>query len=89
MQGTAAVTLAGLLAGLRATGGSLEQQTFLFLGAGEAGTGEGHTGNSSQNIVYSIALSVNKQVMQALQPIYCSRGAGMQGPHTGLHSMIW
>jgi malate dehydrogenase (oxaloacetate-decarboxylating)(NADP+) len=40
MQGTAAVTLAGLLAGLRATGGSLEQQTFLFLGAGEAGTGD-------------------------------------------------
>jgi hypothetical protein len=39
MQGTAAVTLAGLLAGLRATGGSLDQQTFLFLGAGEAGTG--------------------------------------------------
>ncbi|KAF6257196.1 cytosolic NADP malic enzyme [Scenedesmus sp. NREL 46B-D3] len=41
MQGTAAVTLAGLLAGLRATGGSLEQQTFLFLGAGEAGTAIG------------------------------------------------
>jgi malate dehydrogenase (oxaloacetate-decarboxylating)(NADP+) len=40
MQGTAAVTLAGILAGLRATGGSLKQQTFLFLGAGEAGTGD-------------------------------------------------
>jgi len=39
MQGTAAVTLAGLLAGLRAIGETLDQQTFLFLGAGEAGTG--------------------------------------------------
>lgn len=40
MQGTAAVALAAVLAGLRAIGGSLDQQTFLFLGAGEAGTGE-------------------------------------------------
>eukprot|EP00775_Hariotina_reticulata_P008400 gene8400-8584_t len=41
MQGTAAVTLAGLLAGLRSTGETLDQQTFLFLGAGEAGTAIG------------------------------------------------
>jgi hypothetical protein len=39
-QGFAAFILAGILAGLQATGGRLEQQTFLFLGAGEAGTGE-------------------------------------------------
>jgi malate dehydrogenase (oxaloacetate-decarboxylating)(NADP+) len=43
IQGTGAVTLAGIYAALRRTRQALTEQTFVFLGAGEAALGTGET----------------------------------------------
>ncbi|KAF4356651.1 hypothetical protein CsatB_007581 [Cannabis sativa] len=57
IQGTASVVLSGVIAALKLVGGKLADHKFLFLGAGEAGTG----------IAELIALEMSKQTKAPLE----------------------
>ena len=57
MQGTASVVLAGLLAALKMVGGTLAEQTYLFLGAGEVSKLVKHL------LVISFVTQLSKHIM--------------------------
>lgn len=64
IQGTAAVCLAGLLAALPLTGGTLGSHTYLFRGAGEAGTSIGEL------LATAISREANTSVDEARRRIW-------------------
>ncbi|WIA08394.1 hypothetical protein OEZ85_007833 [Tetradesmus obliquus] len=61
IQGTACITLAGLLSAVRATGKPLQQHRLLFLGAGEAGTGIGELVAQYLHLRHGLSLEEGRQ----------------------------
>uniref|UniRef100_M4BDU6 Malic enzyme n=1 Tax=Hyaloperonospora arabidopsidis (strain Emoy2) TaxID=559515 RepID=M4BDU6_HYAAE len=87
IQGTASVVLAGLLAAVPLSGKSICEQTFLFLGAGEAGTG------IAELIAQAIAEETGKSVEEARKQIWLvdSRGLIVQSRKESLqhHKLLF
>lgn len=71
IQGTASVVLAGLVASLNLVGGTLGDHRFLFLGAGEAGTG------IAELIALEIAKKTNTPVEEARKKIWLVDSKGL------------
>uniref|UniRef100_A0A7N0ZXF9 Malic enzyme n=2 Tax=Kalanchoe fedtschenkoi TaxID=63787 RepID=A0A7N0ZXF9_KALFE len=71
IQGTAAVVLAGLVAALKQLSRNLVDQTFLFLGAGEAGTG------MAELIALEMSKQGNTSVAEARKRIWLVDSKGL------------
>ncbi|PWA94616.1 NADP-dependent malic enzyme [Artemisia annua] len=71
IQGTASVVLAGLVASLKLLGGSLADHTFMFLGAGEAGTG------IAELIALEISTKTNIPIEETRKKIYLVDSKGL------------
>ncbi|CAK9275850.1 unnamed protein product [Sphagnum jensenii] len=71
IQGTAAVALAGLLAALHLTGGTLSDHKYLLVGAGEAGSG------IAEILALEISRQENKSVDEARKRIWLIDSKGL------------
>ncbi|CAK9231250.1 unnamed protein product [Sphagnum troendelagicum] len=71
IQGTAAVALAGLLAALHLTGGTLSDHKYLLIGAGEAGSG------IAEILALEIGRQENKSVDEARKRIWLMDSKGL------------
>nr|CAD1843195.1 unnamed protein product [Ananas comosus var. bracteatus] len=71
IQGTASVVLAGLVAALKLVGGTLAEHTYLFLGAGEAGTG------IAELIALEIARQTNAPIEECRKKIWLVDSKGL------------
>lgn len=81
MQGTACITLAGLLSAARATGKPFSEHRVLFLGAGEAGTGIGELIAQYLHLRHGVTLEEGREHCYFLDSkvggwVCCPRGGG-------------